>query len=280
MATRFIISLATGAHRASEANGREDLALLPERLDQIDAWIEDGLLDSARAQRRRFPDCRQRRRCSCCPTTSRHSSRDGRWRRSRAASPPATPATRRRPCRPTGSRRCATARPSTRAPRRALAAVPSSMTATRLSRAERSAHTRRELLDAAERRFFTDGYHGTTLDDIADEAGYTKGAVYSTFKSKGGLFVALFDEVVDRRIEEIRLLLDEHEGVARSPRSPATRSTTATPSSCCSRSSSGSTRRAIRSCSTRSPQATGACAPSSPSSRRPARRSTTRRGRR
>ena len=54
------------------------------------------------------------------------------------------------------------------------------------TRAERTAATRRDLLAAAERRFFRDGYHGTTLDDIADEAGYTKGAVYSTFKSKGG----------------------------------------------------------------------------------------------
>ena len=80
-------------------------------------------------------------------------------------------------------------------------------TAARLSRSERAALTRRELLDAAQRRFFRDGYHGTTLDDIADEAGYTKGAVYSTFKSKGGLFLALFDEIVDRRVEEIRELL-------------------------------------------------------------------------
>ena len=89
------------------------------------------------------------------------------------------------------------------------------MPTARLTRSERTAQTRRELLDAAERRFFRDGYHGTTLDDIADEAGYTKGAVYSTFKSKGGLFVALFDEVVDRRMEEIRALLAEHEGMER-----------------------------------------------------------------
>jgi AcrR family transcriptional regulator len=79
-------------------------------------------------------------------------------------------------------------------------------TTARLSRSERAALTRRELLDAAQRRFFRDGYHGTTLDDIADEAGYTKGAVYSTFKSKGGLFLALFDEVVARRVNEIREL--------------------------------------------------------------------------
>jgi AcrR family transcriptional regulator len=85
-------------------------------------------------------------------------------------------------------------------------------TAARLTRGERAALTRRELLSAAERRFFRDGYHGTTLDDIADEAGYTKGAVYSTFKSKGGLFMAMFELIVERRVEELRLLLAPHEG--------------------------------------------------------------------
>jgi AcrR family transcriptional regulator len=84
-------------------------------------------------------------------------------------------------------------------------------TAAKLTRAERSAVTRRELLDVAERRFFRDGYHGTTLDDIADDAGYTKGAVYSIFKSKGGLFLAMFDEVVDRRVEEIRRMFAPHD---------------------------------------------------------------------
>jgi AcrR family transcriptional regulator len=85
------------------------------------------------------------------------------------------------------------------------------MATTRLTRRERSAQTRRDLLEAAERRFFVRGYHGTTLDDIADEAGYTKGAVYSTFKSKAGLFLAVFDEVVDRRLRELRELLAPHE---------------------------------------------------------------------
>lgn len=85
------------------------------------------------------------------------------------------------------------------------------MAGARLSRSERTAHTRRELLAAAERRFFVHGYHGTTLDDIADEAGYTKGAVYSTFKSKAGLFLALFDEVTERRLQELRELLAPHD---------------------------------------------------------------------
>ncbi len=39
-----VIKLATGLHRASDEAGREDVALLPERMDQIDAWIADGVL--------------------------------------------------------------------------------------------------------------------------------------------------------------------------------------------------------------------------------------------
>jgi glutathione S-transferase len=43
--TPLVIRLATGVHRASDPYGREDLELLPERLDQIDAWIDEGLLN-------------------------------------------------------------------------------------------------------------------------------------------------------------------------------------------------------------------------------------------
>lgn len=81
---------------------------------------------------------------------------------------------------------------------------------TRLSRTERAALTRRDLLAVAERRFFRDGYHRTSLDDIAEEAGYTKGAVYSAYQSKAGLFLALLDEVIARRLDETRALLDLH----------------------------------------------------------------------
>jgi AcrR family transcriptional regulator len=98
------------------------------------------------------------------------------------------------------------------------------MTTTRLTRSERAANTRRELLAAAERRFFEHGYHGTALDDIADDAGYTKGAVYSTFNSKAGLFLAVFDEIVERRLTEVRDLMEQHarsrsvvEALARQP---------------------------------------------------------------
>jgi glutathione S-transferase len=42
----LMVRLAAGAHHASDSAGREDLELLPERLSQVDAWIEEGLLNS------------------------------------------------------------------------------------------------------------------------------------------------------------------------------------------------------------------------------------------
>jgi AcrR family transcriptional regulator len=80
-------------------------------------------------------------------------------------------------------------------------------TTARLTRAARSAQTRDELLAAAQRRFFEAGYHATTVDDVADAAGYTKGAVYSTFGSKAGLFLALFDDIVDQRLAAARAII-------------------------------------------------------------------------
>jgi AcrR family transcriptional regulator len=63
----------------------------------------------------------------------------------------------------------------------------------RLTRAERRSRTRELLLDAAERVFARSGFHGASLDAIAAEAGYTKGAVYSNFPGKDALFLALLD---------------------------------------------------------------------------------------
>lgn len=44
MMAPIVIKLATGLHRASDEAGREDIELIPERLDQIDAWIAEGVL--------------------------------------------------------------------------------------------------------------------------------------------------------------------------------------------------------------------------------------------
>ncbi|MCU0477148.1 MAG: TetR/AcrR family transcriptional regulator [Chloroflexi bacterium] len=61
----------------------------------------------------------------------------------------------------------------------------------RLTRDERRAQTRERLLDAAADVFNRLGYHGASLEAVAEAAGYTKGAVYSNFSSKAELFVAL-----------------------------------------------------------------------------------------
>ena len=77
------------------------------------------------------------------------------------------------------------------------------MAVTRLSRAESKAATRSELVDAARRVFVERGYHGASLDLVAREAGYTKGAVYSAFGSKGRMFLAVWEREVDRRWSRI-----------------------------------------------------------------------------
>jgi AcrR family transcriptional regulator len=69
---------------------------------------------------------------------------------------------------------------------------------TALSRAERQSNTRAGLVDAAERLFSAQGFDATSLDAVADEAGYTKGAVYSNFASKEDLFFAVYERRVDR----------------------------------------------------------------------------------
>jgi AcrR family transcriptional regulator len=71
----------------------------------------------------------------------------------------------------------------------------------RLTRAEAKAETRRRLLEAAETAFCRDGYHATSLDRIAAEAGFTTGAVYSTFDSKPDVMLALIAARAARRLE-------------------------------------------------------------------------------
>jgi AcrR family transcriptional regulator len=51
------------------------------------------------------------------------------------------------------------------------------------------------ILDAALNRFLSRGYHATTVDDIAKDAGVTKGAVYFYFESKSAVLLALLDEI-------------------------------------------------------------------------------------
>jgi AcrR family transcriptional regulator len=75
--------------------------------------------------------------------------------------------------------------------------------AVRMSRAERREQTRRELLTAAEACFVTQGFHATSVDQVAERAGYTKGAVYSNFASKEDLFFAVYERRVEGVLTEV-----------------------------------------------------------------------------
>ena len=73
----------------------------------------------------------------------------------------------------------------------------------KLTREEKKAQTRERLLDAAAKVFARRGFAGASLEDVAVEAGLTKGAVYSNFSSKDDLITALIDERVDDPLSAI-----------------------------------------------------------------------------
>lgn len=65
----------------------------------------------------------------------------------------------------------------------------------RLSRAESQARTRRLLVDTARAMFLRDGYAATSLEKVAEEAGFSKGAVYSNFAGKDDLCLAVLETI-------------------------------------------------------------------------------------
>ena len=75
----------------------------------------------------------------------------------------------------------------------------------RLTRAEKQAETRRLLLEAAEDVFRRRGFSASTIEEISERAGFTRGAFYSNFESREQLFI----ELLHRRVyDEFRQLLE------------------------------------------------------------------------
>ena len=74
----------------------------------------------------------------------------------------------------------------------------------RRTRIEQAAQNREALLAAARGVFLDRGYHGATLDAIAETAGFSKGVVYSQFESKADLFLCLLDRRIEERAQENR----------------------------------------------------------------------------
>lgn len=75
-----------------------------------------------------------------------------------------------------------------------------------MTRSESQAQTRAELLDAAARVFARRGYSGASIAEIAEEAGFTHGAVYSNFENKEDMFLALYEQWVAERVSAIEVV--------------------------------------------------------------------------
>jgi AcrR family transcriptional regulator len=69
--------------------------------------------------------------------------------------------------------------------------------------AERSEHTRGELVRVARELFTEPGYAATPIEDVAERAGVTKGALYHHFKNKRDLFQAVFEEIEQELITKV-----------------------------------------------------------------------------
>ncbi|MFD9563220.1 TetR/AcrR family transcriptional regulator [Streptomyces sp. NPDC059994] len=73
----------------------------------------------------------------------------------------------------------------------------------------RRARTRRRLLDSALEVFAEEGFGRSTVEQICERAGYTRGAFYSNFTSLDELFLAMWEERSTRLLADVRAALDE-----------------------------------------------------------------------
>ncbi|MEA3182785.1 MAG: hypothetical protein QOI59_6308 [Gammaproteobacteria bacterium] len=83
------------------------------------------------------------------------------------------------------------------------------MSRKRLTREDSRSRTTQRLLDAAQKLFARRGLSDTSLDDIAEEAGHTRGAFYSNFNSKSDLLVELLRRDHERKNAQLRALRDD-----------------------------------------------------------------------
>lgn len=86
------------------------------------------------------------------------------------------------------------------------------MARTTLSNAEQSAKTRTLLLNTALDLFAERGYAHTSTQDIVEHTHVTRGALYYHFRNKKGIFQAVFEQVMDMRLQKIQRRIEAAEG--------------------------------------------------------------------
>jgi AcrR family transcriptional regulator len=80
------------------------------------------------------------------------------------------------------------------------------------SRRRRKAERPHEILEAAFGEFSRNGYATTTLDQIAERAGVTKGTIYVYFDSKEHLFISMVHEAMKAALDTVQDMFERHEG--------------------------------------------------------------------
>jgi AcrR family transcriptional regulator len=78
------------------------------------------------------------------------------------------------------------------------------------SRRPTRSETRARVLDAAAAVFVERGIAAATVEEIAEAAGFSRGAVYSNFADKDELVLALLQKMTDDAMAEIEDLLERH----------------------------------------------------------------------
>ncbi len=73
---------------------------------------------------------------------------------------------------------------------------------------------REEIFEAAVNCFNKNGYHDTSIDDIASAAGISKGGIYHHFKSKKDLFIDLFHMKINSYYKRVTAHIQDKEDVA------------------------------------------------------------------
>lgn len=82
----------------------------------------------------------------------------------------------------------------------------------RLNRTEKREANRARILKAARQVFGERGFHAASIEEIAERAGLSNGAIYYNFESKGDLFFALLEERLDERIDHMRRTISPDAG--------------------------------------------------------------------
>ena len=96
------------------------------------------------------------------------------------------------------------------------------MTRKRLTRAERAAKTRSLLMHAASKVCAKRGLERASIDEVAEEAGFTKGAFYANFRSKEELFLAMLDERFSEQLDKLDTRMEKEGELSEQVREAAT----------------------------------------------------------